>query len=273
MFTWICPQCGREVPPAYDQCPDCSGKQAGQPQAQPGQGAPVAAAPPPPASYPPPQYAPPAQPQYAPPRQFAPSPQQYAPQPQYAPPQYASQQPYAPPAPQPQAPSYLLQQPATGISLPPWAMGVGVAVLFLAVSAALILGIKRFSGSSETSASAPAAQTSTPAPAASKQASTLQKFVEVAGMRLTEDHDKNPQVHFLVVNHSGAEISDLTANVNLWARTDKSDEETVGTFTFKLPSLGAYESKDMTAPLNTKLKVYELPDWQNLTAEIQITSP
>ncbi len=23
MFTWICPQCGREVPPAYNECPDC----------------------------------------------------------------------------------------------------------------------------------------------------------------------------------------------------------------------------------------------------------
>ena len=77
----------------------------------------------------------------------------------------------------------------------------------------------------------------------------------------------------MVVNHSGAEIADLSANVNLWARTAKSDEEAVGTFTFKIASLGAYESKDLTVPINTKLKVYELPDWQNLTAEVQITSP
>src|SRR5205085_12555142 len=26
MFTWICPQCGREVPPAYNDCPDCAAK-------------------------------------------------------------------------------------------------------------------------------------------------------------------------------------------------------------------------------------------------------
>ncbi len=267
MFTWICPQCGREVPPAYDQCPDCAGKATGQaPPPQPGQGAPAGAAPPPPASYAPQQYAPPPQ-QYAPPRQ-------YAPQPQYAPPpQYAPQQQYAPPAAQPPAPSYMLQQPATGISLPPWLMSIGFAILFLAVGAALYFGIKHFSGSSDTSTSAPVPQQSASAPAAPKQASTLQKYVEVAGMRLTEDPDKKPQVHFLVVNHSGADISDLTANVNLWARTAKSDEEAVGTFTFKLPALAAYESKDLTAPLNTKLKVYELPDWQNLTAEVQITSP
>jgi hypothetical protein len=29
----------------------------------------------------------------------------------------------------------------------------------------------------------------------------------------------------------------------------------------------------MAAVLNTKLKVYELPDWQNLQAQLKITSP
>jgi len=171
------------------------------------------------------------------------------------------------------------QPPARGISLPPWLMTIGFAVLFLAVGAALFFGIKHFSSSSEAAASTPTSRESAPAPAAAntpaaaKQNSTLQKYVEVAGVRLTENSGKMPEVHFLVVNHSGAEIADLAANVNLWARTAKSDEEAVGTFAFKLGSLGAYESKDLTAPLSTKLRVYELPDWQNLTAEVQITSP
>src|SRR3954447_76777 len=38
MFTWICPTCGREVPPSYTECPDCA-KKAADPEA--------AAAPPP----------------------------------------------------------------------------------------------------------------------------------------------------------------------------------------------------------------------------------
>jgi hypothetical protein len=29
----------------------------------------------------------------------------------------------------------------------------------------------------------------------------------------------------------------------------------------------------MAAPLNTKLKIYELPDWQNVSTDVQITSP
>ncbi|HUE05229.1 MAG TPA: hypothetical protein VMR62_37125 [Bryobacteraceae bacterium] len=61
--------------------------------------------------------------------------------------------------------------------------------------------------------------------------------------------------------------------MNIWGRTAKSEEEAAGNFTFKMPSLHPSESKEAVAPLNTKLKPYELPDWQNLSAEVQITSP
>ncbi|HUK16237.1 MAG TPA: zinc ribbon domain-containing protein [Bryobacteraceae bacterium] len=261
MFTWICPQCGREVPPAYNECPDCAGKQAGQ-----------AAPPPPPGQPAPPQWpgatataAPPAPPQ-APPQAYGQPPQGYPPQPY--PPQSYPPQGYAPQgyAPQPYPP------PARAINLPPWLLSILFAILFLAVGAGAYFGIRHFSqGSNQASANA-ANPTETPA-AAGKTTSPLQKYVEVVGLRLTEDPNKKPQVRFVVVNHSGAEMADLTANVHLWARTAKSDEEPVGDFTFKLPSLGPYDAKDMNAVLNTKLRVYELPDWQNLVAEIQITSP
>ena len=47
MFTWICPQCGREVPPAYNDCPDCSKKAAAgrsSPSRRPGRASAGAAA-------------------------------------------------------------------------------------------------------------------------------------------------------------------------------------------------------------------------------------
>ena len=251
MFTWICPQCGREVPPAYNECPNCVPQQAGQPA--------------------PPQQA--APPPIAPPQQFAPPPA--------APPQQTYSQavytpPPAPPVQQAPPPSWMPppQQPS-GISVPPWLLSIGFAVLFLAIGAGAYFGIRYFSGSSQASTSPPAAleNPSAPAAASKAKANTLQKYVEVVGMRLTEDAKKRPEVRFVVVNHSGAEIADLSATVNLWARTAKSDEEAVGTFSFKVAALGAYESKEMSGVLNTKLRVYELPDWQNLVAEIQITSP
>lgn len=155
-------------------------------------------------------------------------------------------------------------------------MSIVFAVAFLAVFAGAYWAVRHFSSSgSQASASAPSTpvKLETPPAAGLAKPNALQKYVEVVGMRLTEDSKKQPQVRFLVVNHSGAEIADLAASVNLWARTAKSEEEAVGTFSFKLPSIGPYESKDMSATLNTKLRVYELPDWQNLTAEVQVTSP
>ena len=58
MFTWICPQCGREVPPAYTDCPDCAAK-GKTPPAQPPAPSPV--------PQPPPNLPPPQQPPYQPP--------------------------------------------------------------------------------------------------------------------------------------------------------------------------------------------------------------
>ena len=57
------------------------------------------------------------------------------------------------------------------------------------------------------------------------------------------------------------------------SRKITSEEKAAGSFNFKLASLKPYESKDAVAPLTTKLKPYELPDWQNVSTEVQITSP
>ena len=101
----------------------------------------------------------------------------------------------------------------------------------------------------------------------------LLKQIEVAGLRLTQSKSKKTEIRFLLINHSGGEIQDVAGTLSLRARTSKKDEEPIGACAFKLPVLGPYESKDMVAVLDTKLKVYELPDWQNLDAQLQITSP
>lgn len=100
----------------------------------------------------------------------------------------------------------------------------------------------------------------------------LQKYVEVVGLRMITE-DKKPVAKFVVVNHSGTEIDDLAANVTLRASTARSDEDPVGSFSFKVSAIGPNDSKDLTAPLKTKLQMYELPDWQKTTADIEITSP
>jgi hypothetical protein len=112
-----------------------------------------------------------------------------------------------------------------------------------------------------------AAALETPAtPAAASQTNPAFRNVELTGLRLTEDPKQKPFVQVVVVNHSAADLGDLDAKVNLKA-VAKQQQEPVGSFALKT-SLGPYESKEVKAPLDTKLRVYELPDWQFLRAEV-----
>jgi hypothetical protein len=219
MFTWICPTCGREVPPSYDECPDCAAK------AKAGQA--VEAAPPP----------------------AAPVPQMAAP----------------PPLPMP-------HRVAARAAVPTWLLTILFAFAFVGLLGGAYWLVHYFRGSGNQTAAATTPFEPVPAKGQAKQ-NPLQPFVEVTGIRFLQNPKKVTEARFLVVNHSGADITGLAGNVNIWGRTAKSEEEAAGTFSFKVPSLGPYESKEVTAPVNTKLKVYELPDWQNITPEVQITSP
>lgn len=223
MFTWICPTCGREVPPAYDACPDCAAKgKSNEPPAQ------AAIQPPPP----------------------GPGPQIAAPAP---PPQGM---PYAPP-------------PHTGV--PTWLLAILFAFAFVGLGAGVYWAVSYFRGGAH--AAGVSVPIETTAVKGHAKEHPLQKYVEVSGIRFVESPKHGIEARFVVVNHSGADITDLAGAVNIWGRTAKSEEEAAGSFRFKMPTLGPYESKDAIAPVTTKLKVYELPDWQNVSAEVQITSP
>ncbi len=224
MFTWICPQCGREVPPSYEACPDCAAR------AKAGETPTAAAAPPPPQ---PAASAPPAQPVYAPP----------------------TAAPYAVPPPQ--------------SGLPTWLMAILFAFAFLGLGAGVYAAIHYFRGGGSS-----ATATGEPVPAKGPaKANPLQKYVEVSGIRFVENARHQTEARFIVTNHSEADITDLAGTVNIWGRTAKSEEEAAGTFTFKIASIKPNESKETEAPLSTKLKVYELPDWQNVSTDVAITSP
>jgi hypothetical protein len=116
--------------------------------------------------------------------------------------------------------------------------------------------------------------TSVESPAAKSGAKTnpLQRYIEVAGVRFVQDAKKNTMAKFLLINHSEADFSILAANVTVWGRTQKSEEDAEGSFSFTT-NLGPLESKELSAPVNTKLQIYELPDWQNVTLDLQITAP
>ena len=107
--------------------------------------------------------------------------------------------------------------------------------------------------------------------------SPLAKFVEVTGFRIVtsspeagkKDAVKKSEVQYLVVNHSDADISD--ANVFVTLRGVKPGLPPLCRFSFKVPSLGPFESKEMSSPIGNVTHAVALPDWQDIRAEVQIS--
>ncbi len=101
----------------------------------------------------------------------------------------------------------------------------------------------------------------------------LAKYVELVGFRLSEAGGGKLRIKFVVVNHSLADIGDLGVRVRVTTSTAKPDDPPIAEFDAKVPSLGPEEIQDVTATAPSKLRVYELPDWQFIKAEFEITSP
>ena len=235
MFTWICPQCGSEVGPSYTECPKCAEAQR------------IAAT---------------AQPQIPQP----PVPPPVAPQPQYAqqPVQYA--QPSVPYAPQPYYPP-----PQRHSVMYTIGMTILAALAVVGILAGGYLGLRYLKGGSADSSEK--VNVETPSGGQPAKANSVAKYIELTGLRLIQDAKQRSQVRFLVVNHSTAEIAGLEVEVLMRGRARDKSEEPVGTFSFKVASIGGNESTELTVPLNTKLRVYELPDWQFLDLDVRIKSP
>src|SRR5580700_4945381 len=89
----------------------------------------------------------------------------------------------------------------------------------------------------------------------------LAKYVELVGFRLLEAGGGKLKIRFVGVK------------VRLSTNSAKPDDPPIAEFEAKVPSLGPEEIQDVTATVATKLRVYELPDWQFIKAEFEITSP
>lgn len=101
----------------------------------------------------------------------------------------------------------------------------------------------------------------------------LAKYLELSGYRITETAPGKLSIKLAVVNHSEADIGDLTLKIKLITTAAKPDEPPITEFEAKVPGLGPQELKDVTATAATKLRIYELPDWQFIRAAVEITSP
>lgn len=101
----------------------------------------------------------------------------------------------------------------------------------------------------------------------------LAKYIELSGFRLTEASAGKLNVKFAAINHSDANLGEMTVKVRIKTNQAAPGDAPVAEFEAHIPNFGPQETKDVTAKADTKLRIYELPDWQFLRAEFDITSP
>jgi len=171
----------------------------------------------------------------------------------------------APPVRSSEVKSFLSDQPPVRSGMPTWLMAFLFAIGIVAVIAGLywLLGTKSESAAATAGSSAAAAPAKGPADA-------LSAVVEVSGVRFIEDpkHKDKVLAKLLVVNHSSADLSGDTVTASFFAAGQKSTPVGVIKVAINLPP---YESHEVTVPLQTSLKAYELPDWQVMTSTVEVT--
>lgn len=152
-------------------------------------------------------------------------------------------------------------------SVPPALVAVGAAVGIVALLAILYLFVL-------PKKSAETAQTATPAPpqnarqeGTSQAPHPLAKHLEVTGVRVAEAKEGKARIQFLVVNHSSADLPELQMNIAM-----RAGDRQVFAFATKLPSIGPYEFKELSEWVPTELKPYEIPDWQLVRPQFQLSN-
>ena len=108
---------------------------------------------------------------------------------------------------------------------------------------------------------------------ATNTSNPVAKYLELVGFRINERKPGQLQIQFGLANHSEADIGDVKMIVNLGTTAAKPGDPPLITFPASVAKLGPSDLKDVTVDVPTKLRVYELPDWQFLKADFQITEP
>jgi hypothetical protein len=99
------------------------------------------------------------------------------------------------------------------------------------------------------------------------------KYLELAGFRLRESSAGKLDVKFVAINHSDADLGDITVKVRVRTSQAAPEDPPVTEFEVNIPSFGPQETREITGKAETKLRIYELPDWQFLRTEFDITAP
>jgi hypothetical protein len=144
-----------------------------------------------------------------------------------------------------------------------------LAVTAILVTAGLAATYKAMPGSAASAPIAPVVTAPEQPVARPDNSHSLARFLEVSGVRFVE-LNKKAEIQYLVVNHSKAPLSSLTVYVTLRASNAKQGQAPLARFMFRSPNLAAYEAKEMANPIEHGIGTLDLPDWQDLRADVEV---
>jgi hypothetical protein len=95
------------------------------------------------------------------------------------------------------------------------------------------------------------------------------RSVEVAGIRIVNGPAKKPQLEYIVINHSAAEVTAL--NIRIAVRSVEAPADTpLFTVSNAVASLAPNQSKEIRTDLDPSIQPSSIPDWQALRTEVLI---
>jgi len=142
-------------------------------------------------------------------------------------------------------------------------------LLGFAIAAAWLTGCS----SAPPDAGKPVPTPTASAPQPAQASNAVAKYIELAGFRLDEKGAGTLQIRFALINHSDADLGDISLQVNVRATTARATDPPLFSFPATVQGVAPGDVKDVTVTTPTKLRVYELPDWQFLRADFKVTSP
>ncbi len=273
MFHWICPECGREMAPAAKKCSVCGWEPAAAPAAMEAATAPLLLEAPKvetigiteaPDLRPEPRF------HLAPLQDYSPAasrvPQTAAPDLRILMPGSGPRVTLPGPALPPELASFRDINLATVLRDEPRskksAGALGWVASFVATLAML--------GSGVVAAGHFTIHAPVPIPVVPLSTHPLAQSIEATGFRIADDLKKQPEIHYLLVNHSASELSGMTLYVTLQSSKSRPGQPPLCHFSFRSPVLGPFESKEMTGIVEKAGRSTVLPEWQDLRAEIQV---
>jgi hypothetical protein len=155
---------------------------------------------------------------------------------------------------------------ARNFAIPAWFLRLAIVAVVVLLGVRVTLSTL----SQKPAAAAPAEVTPVAIAPEASIVNPLSRSIEVTGFRIVTDPSKKPEIHYLVVNHTPVRVSNMTVYVTLRTADDKPGQPPLSRFSFAAPNLGPFQSKEMISSIEKMNRPVELPEWQDLRADLEI---